>query len=153
MKHLKTCGFYAVAILCIVLCSCGSADKNALPVPVDAAFVMHINTKSLTSKLSWEDIKKTNWYSMQNGPGEETMRAILENPDTTGIDVKEDLAFFMRRLPNKQGYVAFTGRIKDAAKFEAFNKKSATGATSSKDGDVTIIKLNDNVVASYTGDK
>lgn len=155
MKHLKTRAFYAVAVLCIVLCSCGSADKNALPVPTDAAIVMHINTKSLTSKLTMEDLRNTNWYKMQGSPGEQVFRDLMQNPDTTGIDLKEDMAFFVRRLKNNQGYFAFTGRIKNAATFEAFNKKAAGNSATAvtKDGEVSSMSVNERALVSWKGDK
>jgi len=31
-------------------------------IPSNALMVLHINTKSLTAKLSWNDIKQTNWF-------------------------------------------------------------------------------------------
>jgi hypothetical protein len=154
MKHFKAIGLYSAIVLCIFLCSCNSADKNALPIPKDAAFVMHINTKSLTSKLSWEDIKKSNWYNMADRPEAGVVKDLLQNPDTAGIDTKEDLAFFMKKLSKNQAFMAFTGRLKNAAAFEAFNKKAAGGdATVAKDGDISSIKLQERALVSWSGDK
>ena len=42
--------------------SCSSGDKHAIAVPKEAAFVFHINGPSLSSKLSWADIKATSWF-------------------------------------------------------------------------------------------
>jgi hypothetical protein len=154
MKHFKASGLYGAIALCIFLCSCSSADKNALPVPKDAAIVMHINTKSLSSKLSWEDIKKTNWYNMSDRPEAGVFKDVLQNPDTAGIDTKEPLAFFMRRASKSQSYMAFTGRLKDAAAFEAFNKKASEGkGTVSKDGDISNMDLGERALVSWTADK
>lgn len=154
MKHFKAFGLYGAIALCIFLCSCSSADKNALPVPKDAAFVMHINTKSLTSKLSWEDIKKSNWYNMSDRPEAGIVKDVLQNPDTAGIDTKEDLAFFMKKVSKNQAFMAFTGRLKNAATFEAFNKRAAgANATVTKDGDISSISLQERALVSWSGDK
>lgn len=155
MKHFKASGLYGAIALCIFLCSCSSADKNALPVPKDAALVMHINTKSLSSKLSWEDIKKTNWYNMADRPETGVFKDVLQNPDTAGIDTNEPLAFFVRRAAKNQAYMAFTGRLKNAAAFEAFNKKAAEGqnVTVAKDGDINSMNLGERALVSWTADK
>jgi hypothetical protein len=154
MKHFKALGLYGVIALCIFVCSCGTADKNALPVPKDAAFVVHINTKSLTSKLSWEEIKKSNWYNMANRPEAGVMKDLLQNPDTAGVDTKEDLAFFMKKVSKNQAFMAFTGRLKNATAFEAFNKKAAGGtAAVTKDGEISNISLNERSMVSWSGDK
>lgn len=155
MKHFKAIGLYSAIAFCIFLCSCSSADKNALPIPKDAAFVMHINTKSLTSKLSWEEIKKSNWYNMANDrPEAGIMKDIMQNPDTAGIDTKEDLAVFMKKLSKNQAFAAFTGRLKNVAAFEAFNKKAAGGtATVQKDGEISSLKIEERALVSWMGDK
>ena len=31
-------------------------------IPSNALMVVHLKTKSLKAKLSWDDIKQTNWY-------------------------------------------------------------------------------------------
>lgn len=154
MKQFKAIGLFSAVALCIFLCSCGSADKNALPVPKDAAFVLHINTKSLSSKLSWEEIKNSNWYNMGNRPETGVMKDLLQNPDTAGVDTNEPLAFFMKKAGTSQSFMAFTGRLKNAAAFEAFNKKAAGGnAAVAKDGDISSINIEERSLVSWKGDK
>lgn len=154
MKQFKAIGLFSAIALSIFLSGCSSVDKNALPIPKDAAFVMHINTKSLTSKLSWEEIRQSNWYNMADRPETGPMKDVLQNPDTAGIDTKEDLAFFMRRMGKNQAFMAFTGRLKDAAAFEAFNKRAAGGnAAVVKEGEVSSISLQDRALVSWSGNK
>ena len=50
-----------LAIL-LMMASCKNGNKSDLFIPKDAALVFHINSSSLSSKLSWEDIKKTAWF-------------------------------------------------------------------------------------------
>lgn len=140
---------WMMATAVVLIVSCGRADKTAVAVPKDAALVLHINSSSLSSKLSWKEIQATNWFKDSYAQADDTLaKKLLENPEASGIDVQGDLVFFLKRQ-GKGGYGAFEGSLKDAAAFEAFNKKMKTSATSSKDGDLAIIKLDNEVIATY----
>lgn len=137
-----------------IFVSCGGSDKHAISVPKDAAMVFHINAPSLTSKLSWDEIKATNWFKqLHSKAGEEdsTAQKLLENPESSGINTQADLVFFMKRH-GKGGFVAFEGTLKDAAAFEAFNKKVSKNSTSTKDGDINIIK-EDEAIITWTSSR
>ena len=42
----------------ILLASCGQSNTQGKLIPQNAAFVIHVDGKSLSSKLQWEDIKQ-----------------------------------------------------------------------------------------------
>ena len=128
------------ALVCSVI-SCSNADKGGLAIPNDASFVVHINASSINSKVSWQEIQQTEWfkelYSQEN---DSLTRKLLDDPAHTGVDLKADMAFFIKKQ-GRGGYSAFQGSVADAAAFEAFNKKVHKGATLSKEGDIKIMKL------------
>ncbi|HEX6180045.1 MAG TPA: DUF4836 family protein [Chitinophagaceae bacterium] len=158
MKKRTLLGLCSALALTVLLYSCSSADKNALPVPKDAAFVLHLNAKSLSSKLTWEELKQTNWFREGHASANDSfVKQLLQNPETSGIDTKDEIVFFVKRANESEGYAVVSGRIKDAAAFEAFNKqiavKSEGNTTASKEGDVTSMQVNKKALASWSGDK
>jgi hypothetical protein len=131
-----------------VFVSCGGADKHAIAVPKDAAVVFHINAPSLSSKLSWDEIKATNWFKelQEKADNDDTLaRQLLDNPGSSGINTEQDLVFFVKRR-GRGAYGAFEGTLKDASAFETFIKKVNKQGTPGKDGDMNIWRENDNVV-------
>jgi hypothetical protein len=129
-----------------IFVSCGGSDKHAIAVPKDAAFVFHINAPSLSSKLSWAEIKATSWFKdLHAGADDSVAQQLLDNPENSGINTSANLAIFAKRRGGG-GYLVFEGTLTDAAKFEAFNKKIKKGAATTKDGDISIIKDNNNIV-------
>lgn len=128
--------FWVTAII-----SCNSSDKHAIAVPKDAALVFHINAPSLASKLSWEDIKASNWFSKLQSEADDDSLAnkLLENPQNSGINTQKDLAFVITRR-GKGGYLTFQGSLADAGDFETFNKQVNKNATIAKEGNLTVMK-------------
>jgi hypothetical protein len=123
MKHIKP--IVGILSILIAVSGCSSFDKNSALVPKDAAFVVHLNSNSLSSKLSWDDIKKTSWFTrMTSNETDSLKKKILEDPANSGVDTKQGFYAFARRISNGPSYFGFTGTIKDAAAFEAFNKKA-----------------------------
>lgn len=123
--------------------SCGSGDKHAIAVPKEAAFVFHINAPSLSSKLTWDEIKATNWFKeLQTEADDSLAQKLMDNPENSGIDTKADLAFFAKRR-GQGGYAVFQGSLKDAAAFEAFNKKMDKKLVTGKDGDLNVLRGKD----------
>lgn len=152
MKHIRF--LFSIALISILLYSCSSVDKNALPVPMNAAVVAHINTKSLTSKLSWEEISKTNWFnSIRMEVKDSLALQVLQNPEASGVDIKDEMVFFVRRTRDG-GFIGFTGRIKDVTAFEAFNKKMSNNvATAVKEGELSTMVLPKGNIVSWTANK
>lgn len=145
MKRSPILAVAAFAALFFV--SCKNEGASGLAIPKDAAMVLHVNTSSLTSKLSWEDIKSTNWFrEMSKSANDSLAKKILENPEASGIDTKGDLVYFMKKQ-GKGGYMVFQGKLKDAAAFEAMLKQIKTGMVTEKDGDLSYIKTDNNIVS------
>ena len=125
----------------IFTASCKKAGKTGLMVPKDAAVVVHINSASLSSKLSWEEISQTDWFKeMSKEADDSTAQKLLKDPGQSGIDTKADLVFYMKRQ-GRGGYMIFEGSIKDATTFESFNKEINKGAATVKDGDINYMTL------------
>lgn len=151
MQRTSLLGLLAIALVLIV--SCGTADKSGIAVPKDAGIVIHINTSSLSSKLTWKEIQQTNWFKEAYAEADDSLaKKLLDNPDNSGVNTETDLAFFVKRQ-GKNGYGVFEGGLKDAAAFEAFNKKMKPQATASKDGDLNILKLGNDGVATWKDNK
>ena len=113
----------AIVATFTILSGCNSVDKKAPLLPKDASFVVHFNTNSLSSKLSWQDVSRSKWFSgLMNEAQDSAVKSILEDPSSSGIDTKEGLFAFAKREADG-GYSGFTGYIKDPAAFEAFNKR------------------------------
>jgi hypothetical protein len=143
--------FVLLVVAVTLIASCKSSDKSAIAVPKDAGVVLHINANSLSSKLSWKEIQQTNWFKEAYADANDTLaKKLMENPDNSGIDAQSDLVFFVKRQ-GKGGYGAFEGTLKDAAAFEAFNKKMKPTATSSKDGDLNILKMDGGIATWKSG--
>lgn len=133
----------------LAVASCKHIDKSGVFVPKDAAFVVHIHSASLSSKLSWEEIRQNEWLNRENKNTDSLARALMENPESSGINTKGDITFFVKKQ-NQGGYTAIEGSVKDAAAFETFNKKisKTTAAVNTKEGLQTLV-LNNKVVALW----
>lgn len=91
-----------------------------LLVPKDAGVVVHVNSASLSSKLSWEEISQTDWFKdLAKETTDSTAQKLMSEPAHSGIDTKASLVFYLRKL-GRGGYAVFTGSVKDPAAFEAF---------------------------------
>ena len=89
--------FLAIAILAIVFASC-SGKKSNVPVPANAALVFHFDGASLNSKLSWDEIKNSEWFKKlkeQADNSDETAKKLMENPEESGLNTKSDFYFFL----------------------------------------------------------
>jgi len=128
--------------------SCKHKDKSIL-VPKDAAIVIQLDGASLASKLPWEDIKASNWYKDAQGEASDSLaKKLLDDPRAAGIEIQASFTFFVK----KQGqgtYMALEGTVKDAAAFEAFNKKIGKDAAVTKDGNISQQLLDKSVCLSW----
>ncbi len=133
--------FFATAF---ILSSCSKKNELGKMVPKNAMFVMHLDIKSLRSKLSWDDIKQSSWY--QKASDDSTMNAwrkkLLENPENSGIDLNSSAIFFVAKDPGSDGEMILEGYVKSASDFEQFNKHLDSTATEKKDGDLSVITFN-----------
>ena len=96
------------------IASCGK--KSDVPVPADAGFVLHINGSSLNSKLSWDEIKQSEWYKiLQQETSDSLAKQVLSDPATSGVDLKSDLYVFVRTLGKRGSYTGVVGNLTDEA--------------------------------------
>jgi hypothetical protein len=140
MKALPFSHFSIAVCLIVLFASCNKTNKQGRYVPKDAAIVMVSNGKSLSSKLSWDDIKQDSLlqeiYSSGSTPA--SLKSILNNPDSSGIDIKSDLIFFVEK-DSSGGYLALEGTLKDANLFKSFNQQITNGGSESDKDDVSYI--------------
>lgn len=143
----------AAAAAMLLFSSCKNGAKTGINIPKDASIAVHINSSSLSSKLSWEELKSTNWFKEMYGEAKDSLaQKILTDPGTSGIDTKSPLAFFVKKH-GKGGYGVFEGTVKDAAAFEAFLKKAAKNAEIKKEGDWSFMTTDQKAVASWNSSK
>lgn len=129
--------------------SCKQGDKNGAMIPADAGVVVHINSPSLTSKLSWKEIQQTNWFKeMYTEASDSLAKKLMDDPENSGIDPKADMVLFVKRQ-NQGGYMAFQGSVKDADAFEAFNKNISKGAVTATEGDFSSIVIENKAVVTW----
>jgi hypothetical protein len=140
------------AIIAICFVSCKNSTTG-LPVPKDASMVVHINASSLTSKLPWKDIQASDWFKDAYSKEEDSLtKKLMDDPGNSGIDVKSDFVFFMRKQ-NNGGYVVFEGKLKDARAFEAIVKKNSHNAEVKQNGDLNYLKDEGTTLVSWTNSK
>ncbi|MEO6455756.1 MAG: DUF4836 family protein [Ginsengibacter sp.] len=143
------------AAILIVFNSCSKTHDELKMIPANALVAVHINTKSLTAKLSWDDIKLTNWYKeLYNDTIIKTWtKKIMDNPEGTGIDLNAALIIFLQKAAGTNGQIVLEGDIKDANLFEAFNKNLDEMATIIKDGDINLLTLKHETVVGWNNKK
>jgi hypothetical protein len=145
MKYIKS--ITLLALTAILITSCGKKSNLGKLIPKEAAVVVDLNTKSLFSKLPWDEIKKTNWYSelMSDTSIPATSKAFLTDPAKTGIDMNADILFFALH-PTDSGQIIVEGNLKDSKLFSDFIKSMHPDATANKDGELTIYTGKEGVI-------
>lgn len=143
---------FSLSIIAILFMapSCKKAGgKTGLLVPKNAAIVVHVNSASLSSKLSWDEIRQTNWFKELSKQTTDTMaQQLLADPAISGIDANADFVCFIMRQ-GRGSYMAINGSLKDAAAYEAYAKKIGNGAAISKDGDFSAMPVQEAGVLSW----
>jgi Domain of unknown function (DUF4836) len=128
------------------------SDKAKIPVPGDAAFIVHINGASLNSKLSWDEIKQSEMFrKAYESVKDEQIKSILDNPDASGISIKSDAYLFMKKQ-GKGGYFGFTCEIKDAKAFNSLVEKINDKEKPVKDGSLFVIK-GSHIAVTWSGNR
>src|SRR5947209_15653548 len=133
-----------------LLQSCKNGTTGLL-IPKDASIVIDISGSSLNSKLSWDDIRKSNWFNDVSAHDDTLTRKLLTNPDSSGLDLKSNYAFFIKNQ-GTGSYSAVEGNIKDPAAFESTVTQIHKGAKVETDGDMKYI-AGDNHLLTWTKTK
>src|SRR5215211_7856000 len=102
IKLLSTC-----VITILFFAACNRSGKTGLLIPKDASIVVQVHNSSLLSKLSWDEIKGTTWFkNLYKDVDDKIAKQVLDDPKSSGINLRADLAFFMKQQGSK-GYVVF----------------------------------------------
>lgn len=136
MQTTRLFEFMIIGAAAIILSSCAKTNKQGKLIPKEAAIVMKIDGKSLSSKLPWDEIKQNPLFAEMKGDSmlPATLKSLLDNPDNAGIDTKSDMLFFAIK-DSVGGYICFEGTVKDENTFKTFNQQiTENGAASEKDG-------------------
>lgn len=132
---------------------CKKSTNIGLNVPKDAAIVLHINSGELNKKLPWSEVKSTQWFQKAISDTATTayMKAILDNPENSGIDLSKDLMIFLKK-DSIGGYAAFMGSVKDVEKFKKFNAESTKSAAPTTEGNLSFYSGN-NIISAFDKDR
>jgi hypothetical protein len=125
-----------VVAIIILFASCNKSNTQGKLIPKDAAFVIQVDGKSLSAKLSWQEINQNPLFKDASNDSTipAALKALLNNPDSAGIDIASDLLFFAQK-DSMGGYLAFEGTIKNKNLFKTFNQQiTENGTESEKDG-------------------
>jgi hypothetical protein len=151
--HFKTHLLACIAAALLILASCSKTNIQGKFIPKDVQIVMHINGASLSEKLPWDEIKQTQFFKETYNDTDVPafIKKIVDNPENSGINIKGDLIFFGIK-DETGGYFCIEGDIKDAAKFDAFNKDAIEKGTKSEEGEIKYI-ANNPIVAGWNKEK
>ncbi len=151
LKLLSLAAIFGV----LVLASCSKSGKTGLLVPEDASIVVTINSQSLSEKITWQEIQASEWYKeiQSKGTNDDTaLTALISQPEKSGVDIKAGFAFFMKSQ-NNGGYLAFQGKLKNAADFEAALKSLKKDINIQKKDDLSYTNMDDNAVLTWNSSR
>jgi len=137
----------------ILIASCNKSNIQGRYIPRQAAFVVQLNGQSLSAKLSWEEIKQNSFFKTVSNDStlSTSIKLVLNNPDSTGIDNGADLIFFSSK-DSLGGYIAFEGSIKNQDQFKSFNKQIINNGTATQSNGINFISK-PALSMGYTKDK
>lgn len=131
----------------LLLFSCG--NKSNIPVPKDAVLVLQLNSASLSSKLTWKEIKEGELFKQASAEIKDSLaQKLMDDPENSGVDTKADLILFVKKQ-GKGGYVAIEGSLKDAAAFESFVKKASNKTEVATSGDFKSVSMGNDAVVLW----
>jgi hypothetical protein len=149
-RNLVSLLLLSVIVTGIISCS---RNKSGIAIPKDASFAVHVNTNSLTSKVSWQEIQQNEWFKKLYAEETDSLtRKILNDPSNSGVDLQSELAAFVKKQ-GQGGYMAVEGGIKDAAAFEAFVSKVNLGGKVVKNGDVSVLSTSRKSLVAWTANR
>ncbi len=135
-RLLSLAATFLLAVILFSSCKSKKENKQGRYIPETAGVVLHVNGESLTSKLSWEDIKQNEWFKelYKDTTKSAFAKSILDNPENSGVNMKGDLMIFMVK-DSTGSYSGVEGAILDEAKFKKMlAETSKDGKETTKDG-------------------
>lgn len=130
----------AMAVLVLALFSCSKTNKEGRMIPVNASYVMHINAAQMSSKVSWDEMKNSEVFkeALSDTTIPKYVTEVMSNPENSGIDTKKDMVGFLV-VDKKGSYSGFVGSVKDAEKFNTFNKELIKDGFEKQEDGITYI--------------
>jgi hypothetical protein len=149
-RNLVSVFLLSLIITGIISCS---RDKSGIAIPKDASMAVLVNTSGLTSKVSWQEIQQNEWFKRLYAQESDSFaKKTMEDPSSSGIDVKGDLAFFVKK-EGQGAYLAIEGGVKDASAFETFATKVNKGGKVVKTGDVNVLNTGLKSLVAWTNNR
>ncbi len=131
--------FLLILVISAFLFSCKQKSETARMIPSDAVMAVYFDTKSLMTKLPFEDIKATQMYKdvIADTSLPTWGKEFLDDPRRTGIDLDKGMVFFTTRGNGEDFNFVMEGSLSNAADFEKLNQNLDP---SQKIGDLKGIK-------------
>lgn len=124
-----------VGIFMLLLASCTDGSKYVLALPDDAALVTSVNLKTLSQKAGLNDEKEKSVARKLKAvlgsdlSSRELVDKIIQNPSESGIALKDNIYFFVRKQAASAGVLArVSNRSAIADLLEAFHEQQLCGA-------------------------
>ncbi|HMJ46509.1 MAG TPA: DUF4836 family protein [Ferruginibacter sp.] len=152
--QIKSRDYFLITLSALfIFTSCKKSNTQGRHIPKNAAFVLHVNGESINSKLPWEEIKKNEAFQSMYADTSLSayMRSAMDNPENTGIDIKNDFIIFFQK-DSAGDYLSVQGVLKDAAKFRQFNNEVHKTTTETEKEGIHFLS-NDQMTASWNKDK
>lgn len=153
MRTIKTLWLFIIIIL--IVCSCNHSNTLGKMIPKDAMLIAHFNGRSLSTKLTWDDVKESSWFKRiySDSITQNWLKKTMENPKISGIDNKGDVVLFLLKNSSTQSQIIIEGDIRDVKEFESFCKSFSTSDIPAKDGSINLLTLKNNAVAGWNNKK
>ena len=145
----------SLLIIISTICSCNHSNTLGRMIPKNAMVIVQLNGRSLSSKLMWEDVKQSPWFTKiySDSNTRQWIKKIMENPDLSGIDNKGDMVFFVLKATASEGEFVVKGDIKDVNNFESFCKNVSTSNGTVTDDGIKYLTLKNNGVVGWNSKK
>ena len=152
MKNINLIGL--TILVALAFSSCSKTAIQGKMIPKEAVMAIVVNMKSVSSKLSWDEIKEAAWFqaALKDSNTTAWQKQLMGNPELSGIDTKSDQVFFLLKNVT-DGEVVFVGDIKDRALFETFNKHSDSSSNVTKDGNQNFKVIKNKAVLGWNDNK
>ena len=153
MKYLKLAVSVILISTVITSCSTKSANQGKM-VPKEAFVVVVANTKSITSKLNWNDMMQSSWFKefQKDSALTQWNRKLIDHPELSGIDPNGDQVCFLLKNGD-DAQAVFIGDIKDVKTFESANKRFDSTAQPTKDGNLNFLMIHNKTLLSWNDQK
>ncbi|MBL7756188.1 MAG: DUF4836 family protein, partial [Chitinophagaceae bacterium] len=141
----------------LLFTACKNSKSPDLLVPKEALMAIHINLESLSSKLSWEEVSKTNWFQdiAKEASTDSVAKQLLAQPAQSGVNTSKSQTFFIASSKPRSFYTGFEGSLKDAAAFEKFLHQvdKEQKASFTKEGELNLAFSNESAVIAWNNSK